>query len=80
MSYGHEGSIDAFQSVTVHFPKEKITVAICSNGSIYPINNILINALALCYDKEFKIPEFLKAKDVLFDALSYFDKSTITNS
>ena len=61
MSYGHEGSIDAFQSVTVHFPKEKITVAICSNGSIYPINNILINALALCYDKEFKIPEFLKA-------------------
>jgi len=61
ISYGHEGSIDAFQSVAVHFPKEKITIALVSNGNIYPINNILINALGLCFDKEFSIPEFVKS-------------------
>ena len=61
IAYGHEGSIDAFQSVAVHFPKEKITIALSTNGSIYPITKILVNALGLYFNKEFIIPTFKKA-------------------
>ena len=60
-AYGHEGSIDAFQSVAVHFPKEKISIALSTNGTIYPITKILVNAAGLYFNKEFKIPEFKKA-------------------
>ena len=61
MAFGHDGTIDAFQSVVAHFPNEKITIALCSNGNVYPISKIVVNALGLCFDKEFNIPEFIKA-------------------
>ncbi|WP_347173011.1 serine hydrolase domain-containing protein [Polaribacter uvawellassae] len=62
--YGHEGSIDAFQSVVIFFPKEKISIALSTNGNIYPISKILVNAAGLYFEKEFSIPEFKKAIEV----------------
>ena len=50
--------VDKFNAYVVQIPKENITIAVCSNGIIYPVNDILINALGLYFGKEFKIPEF----------------------
>lgn len=56
--FGHNGSIDAFTSFFIHFPKDKITFSVTSNGSnmnINSINETIIKAI----DKEpFEIPEF----------------------
>lgn len=72
LAYGHEGSIDAFQSVTAHFPKEKVTIAICTNGAVYPITNISINALGLYFGKAFKIPEFTKPLELKSEDLDVY--------
>lgn len=41
IAYGHTGGIDGFNSVLAYFPKEKISVAIISNGNNYDINKVL---------------------------------------
>lgn len=41
IGYGHRGGIDGFNSVLTYFPKEKISVAIISNGNNYDINTVL---------------------------------------
>jgi D-alanyl-D-alanine carboxypeptidase len=58
--WGHNGGIDAFQSVLYHFPEEKITVAICANGLEYPLNDVLIGVLSIGMGKAFPMPDFSK--------------------
>jgi len=41
IAYGHRGGIDGFNSVLTYFPKEKISIAIISNGNNYDINKVL---------------------------------------
>jgi hypothetical protein len=41
IGYGHRGGIDGFNSVLTYFPKEKISIAIISNGNNYDINSVL---------------------------------------
>lgn len=41
IGYGHRGGIDGFNSVFTYFPKEKISIAIISNGNNYDINSVL---------------------------------------
>lgn len=57
-NYGHDGSIDGFLSIVIYNPEEKLSVAITSNGTQYPINNILICALSSYFNKPFTIPAF----------------------
>ncbi|MDI6033740.1 serine hydrolase domain-containing protein [Flavobacterium sp. LB2P84] len=57
-SYGHNGAIDDFQSILSYFPKEKLSVALTSNGLIYPINNVLSCALSCYFNKPFAMPIF----------------------
>jgi hypothetical protein len=57
-AYGHNGSIDAFISSAAYFPKENISIAYCSNGLRYPINDILIGVLSILFDKNYKYPNF----------------------
>ena len=56
--YGHNGGIDGFNSMLVYLPEEKLAVAYISNGTIYPVNDILLAAFAVYYNKPFTIPTF----------------------
>lgn len=56
--YGHTGGIDGFQSVASYFSEEKLAIALTSNGTVYPNNNVLLCALSCYFEKPFEIPTF----------------------
>lgn len=56
--YGHTGGIDAFRSVALYFPGDKLAVALCSNGGSYSPNEALIGALSIYFGQPYKIPTF----------------------
>ncbi|WP_316805290.1 serine hydrolase domain-containing protein [Pedobacter nototheniae] len=56
--YGHTGGIDKFQSVLWYFPKEKLSVALISNGMIYSIDQVLQGALSSYFNQTFEMPTF----------------------
>ncbi len=41
IGYGHRGGIDGFNSVLTYFPKDKVSIAILSNGNNYDIDKVL---------------------------------------
>lgn len=57
-SYGHTGGIDGFRSVVGYFEKEKLALALTSNGMDYDNNNIMLCALSSYFDKPFEMPDF----------------------
>jgi D-alanyl-D-alanine carboxypeptidase len=67
-AYGHNGGIDGFASNLAYFPEDSVAVAYCTNGQVYPLNDILIGVLSICFDKEYSIPTFnslsLKTEDL----------------
>jgi CubicO group peptidase (beta-lactamase class C family) len=66
--YGHNGGIDGFASVLGYFPEDSLAVSYCTNGQVYPVNDILIGVLSICFNKEYAIPAFrtitLKSEDL----------------
>lgn len=56
--YGHTGGIDGFNSVFIHYPEDKTTYALVSNGSNYVTNNITLAVLGAVFDKPYTIPSF----------------------
>lgn len=56
-SYGHTGGIDGFRAFLGHFPEEKVTLAVLSNGMNYNNNDILIAALSAHFEQEWKFPD-----------------------
>ena len=64
-AYGHNGGIDGFASTLAYFPEDSLAVAYCTNGQVYPMNNILIGVLSSCFNKPYSIPTFnLKTEDL----------------
>jgi CubicO group peptidase (beta-lactamase class C family) len=57
-SYGHNGAIDGFASLLSYSPDEKLTVALTSNGSIYPVDSVLSCALSCYFNRPFAMPNF----------------------
>lgn len=55
---GHTGGIDAFVSSAFYFRSDSTAVVYLSNGVNYPTNDIMIGALSIYFDKEYKLPEF----------------------
>jgi D-alanyl-D-alanine carboxypeptidase len=60
--YGHNGSLEAFQSLVYYFPDDQLSVAVCTNGSSYAINDMAIALLSAFYKKPFDIPNLDIAK------------------
>ena len=58
--YGHTGSVDGVMASFFHFPVEKISFALMSNGSNYDPNNIAIAVLSAIFQAPFDIPVFTK--------------------
>lgn len=64
-AYGHNGGIDDFESTLAYFPEDNLALAYCTNGQVYPMNNILIGILSIYFDKPYSIPTFnLKTEDL----------------
>jgi CubicO group peptidase (beta-lactamase class C family) len=57
-AYGHNGGIDGFLSTLAYFPEDSVTVAYCTNGQVYPMNDILIGILSIYFDMPYVIPAF----------------------
>jgi CubicO group peptidase (beta-lactamase class C family) len=58
MAYGHNGAIDGFVSNVAWFPEDRIAVSYCTNGMVYPFNDILIGVLSICFNRDYAIPTF----------------------
>jgi len=58
IGYGHNGGIDGFASNLAYFPEDNLSIAYCTNGVVFPMNNILIGVLSIYFNKAYKIPEF----------------------
>jgi len=58
VGYGHTGGIDGFVSVYSHFPEEKISYALTSNGTNFKTNDISIAVLSAVFNKTYEIPTF----------------------
>ena len=56
--YGHNGFVDGTVSHVYHFPEDEVTIAYCSNGLGYGVNDILIGALSIYFDMPYKLPVF----------------------
>lgn len=59
IGYGHTGGIDGFQSMSIYFPKDSVTITYLSNAVDYPLNDVIIGALSIFYGKEYEIPNFV---------------------
>ncbi|MCF6350907.1 MAG: beta-lactamase family protein [Flavobacteriaceae bacterium] len=70
-SFGHTGGIDGFTSFLSFFPKENLSIALCSNGSNYDNNNIMIGALSCYFNEPFDIPIFKKIEITEADLEQY---------
>jgi hypothetical protein len=60
-AYGHNGSIDGFTSTLSYFPEEGVAVAYCTNGQVYPMNDILIGILSCWFNRPYTLPDFSAA-------------------
>jgi CubicO group peptidase (beta-lactamase class C family) len=56
--YGHTGGIDGFSSIFSHFPEEKVSYALISNGSNYNNNDISMAVLSAVFGRTYEIPSF----------------------
>ncbi len=71
VSYGHTGGIDAFQSMAGYFPDEDVNVALCLNGAIFPMNDIMLGALSIYFGEDYKLPNFEKYEVAAGDLKKY---------
>lgn len=70
-AYGHNGSIDGFNSMLGYFKEDGLAVAYINNGLVYPVNDIMIGVLSIYYNLPYTIPTF-KAVTVLAGELQKF--------
>jgi D-alanyl-D-alanine carboxypeptidase len=56
--FGHGGHIDAFHSISIYIPQEKLSIAISSNAIDYNINNLLTDVLKCYFNEPFELPNF----------------------
>ena len=57
-AWGHNGGIDGFGSNLAFFPDDGLAIAYCTNGQLYPMNDVLIGVLSIYFNKEYSIPTF----------------------
>jgi hypothetical protein len=51
VAFGHTGAIDEFVCITAHLLHDSVSIAYCSNGQHYPIQNIITRALDIYFGK-----------------------------
>lgn len=69
---GHNGGIDGFLSSAAYFPEDKVSIAYTSKGVIMPMNDILIGALSIFFDKPYSLPEFKESLQLSSEELDIY--------
>lgn len=72
--YGHDGAIDGFGSILIHFPDNHLSIAYCSNGQNYPMNEIIYGVQCILFDKPYTLPTF-RTVQLTADELKHFPGS-----
>lgn len=57
-AYGHNGRVDEFNSMLSHFPEDKVSFSMISNGTAINNNDVAIAVLSAFYGKSFELPNF----------------------
>lgn len=70
-AFGHTGGIDSYHSMLTYFVKDSLSISYCTNGEVYPMNDILIGVLSCCFNKKYELPTFTKSKSAPTDLLKY---------
>ena len=55
---GHNGAIDGFRSSLAYFADDDVAISICSNGVVYPFNQMMIDSLTRVFGLPAKLPSF----------------------
>ena len=55
-AFGHTGQLDGFQSATLHFPNDNVTVSHTFNGVSMPSNDVLVGILSIYSGLEYTLP------------------------
>lgn len=76
-AYGHNGGIDGFASNLAYFPEDGLAIAYCTNGQVYPMNNILIGVLSIYFNKPYSIPTFSLTTEDLNKYLGVYSNTQI---
>ncbi len=56
IGFGHVGRIDGFQSMTIYFPSDKVTVTYNTNGENMLMNDIMIGVLSIYSGVAYDLP------------------------
>lgn len=56
--YGHNGKTEGFASSLSYYPEDKLAIAYCTNGEVYPKADILNGVLGICFNTAYSIPVF----------------------
>lgn len=62
-SFGHNGRVEEFYSALWYFPGEKLTIAYCTNGILFPRTDIVEGILKICFNEKFQMP-FSRSMDI----------------
>lgn len=60
IAFGHNGTIDGFESIIAYFPEEKIGFAALSNMANCNVNDVYIDILNAYFNNQLTLPEFEK--------------------
>jgi|AntRauTorckE5430_2_1112549.scaffolds.fasta_scaffold00356_7 D-alanyl-D-alanine carboxypeptidase len=55
--YGHNGGIEGFSTMALHFPEQDITIVYLSNGVRLPLNDVLLAGLSVAFGQPLEIPD-----------------------
>jgi D-alanyl-D-alanine carboxypeptidase len=69
---GHNGGIDGFLSSAAYFPEDRVSIAYTSNGVVMPMNDILIGALSIYFNKPYTLPEFKEGPELSSEDLDVY--------
>jgi D-alanyl-D-alanine carboxypeptidase len=58
LGYGKGGKIEGFLAYAFYFPKQRLAVAYCTNGYVFPMNDIVESVLKICFNQPYIIPAF----------------------
>ena len=54
--FGHRGRIDGYRSAMYHFPQRKLSIAVTTNASLLPIDELVDEVLATVFEKRRQPP------------------------
>lgn len=57
-AYGHEGRINEYYTTLIHFPNNGFSVAYCTNGILYPRDDIVNAVVQICHQNTYSLPHF----------------------